>query len=224
MVDIVYLRKCFSLQFRTMIRYLFGIIFVFLSLGSFAQKCETYDRSLFHRLPKDFPNEINCVDTLEQKQGKWIEYVIDYNPVDMLDDLPKGNYVGQYRYGNYLDGKKIGDWKTIANRQAIYEIGNENYYYGEDTTIITRSAGFRENEYRVSLYFNSDKSLFIKTNKSDLPIIIERDTKRFGPEIFRSRQGDKLTYLPIRFLPVVIDWDEVAFEYGKLELFGVERK
>ena len=56
-------------------------VYLITGVNLFGQKCERYDKSLFLMLPKGFPDEINCIDTGGLKQGWWIWYKVEYNPV-----------------------------------------------------------------------------------------------------------------------------------------------
>jgi len=158
-------------------------ISLYSAFNLFGQSCERYDKTLFRMLPNDFPDEINCIDSAGVKQGWWIKYKVEYNPVYIPDDLPKGHYVGSFSYGKYLDGKQIGDWKTINNRHQIYEVENKNYYYAEDTIIITISSGIPfYNQFEI-LTFNTAMTVFIKTQTGKPTIIIECNKNKVGSEL-----------------------------------------
>lgn len=120
-----------------------------------AQQCEDYNKDLFHMLPDTFPNQINCVDSSGLKQGWWINYKIQYNPVDRPDVLEKGEYVNDYTFGRYKNGKKIGDWISVANVHLIYETRKDNFFYSEDTIMITSRFASGES----ILYYNANSSI-----------------------------------------------------------------
>jgi hypothetical protein len=140
-----------------------------------AQNCEDFDKSLFHMLPDTFPNKINCIDSLERKQGWWINYTLKYNPIDKPDELAKGNYVESYSYGKYKNNLKIGEWISVANAHLVYVLRRDNYYYSEDTVLIT--SGFANGGWNEStLYFNADSTIIKSTSLSPnekFPICIE---------------------------------------------------
>jgi hypothetical protein len=142
-----------------------------------AQKCEDFDKSLFHMLPDNFPNNINCKDSLKRNQGWWINFTIKYNPIDKPDELAKGDYVESYSYGKYKDNIKVDEWITVSNVHLIYITRKDNYYYSKDTIIVT--SGFENGGWNKStLYFNSDSSIIKSTSlapNDKFPICIECD-------------------------------------------------
>jgi hypothetical protein len=160
-----------------------------------AQRCEDFNKRLFHRLPDSFPDKINCIDSNGYKQGWWINYTLKYNPVDKPDELPKGDYVENYSYGKYQDNMKIGDWISIANVHLIYLTSKENYYYSKDTILIT--SGFANGGWNEStLYFNADSSIIKSTSLSPndkFPICIECNKNRLkGKECTMTYRNNKI--------------------------------
>lgn len=139
-----------------MTRLLFIAVLLFSAHFCFAQNCETFNRELFRMLPKDVPNEINCVDSLGRKQGWWIYYKIEYNPDDIPDVQKKGYYVYDYYCGKYNENKKTGEWIRVNNNHLIYISMTESYYYSRDT-ILVNYEGFIDR--RSSLYFNNDSTI-----------------------------------------------------------------
>jgi hypothetical protein len=152
------------------------LFLVILSTESFSQSCEKFKRELFHFLPKDFPDSINCKDSSGKKQGWWIHYTIQYNPIEEPDVLAKGDYVPEYNYGQYLDDRKIGVWKKIFNVHLISEIQKEIYYYTKDTSRIT-SSGNKE----FDIIYINDSTIIQSTilhRESKYPICI--DCRKLG--------------------------------------------
>jgi hypothetical protein len=141
-----------------------------------AQKCEDFDKSLFHMLPDSLPGKINCTDSHGLKQGWWIDYQIKYNPENRPGDLSTGNYVDRYSYGRYTNSKKIGDWISVANAHQIYETRRDNYYYSLDTIRIISDFSLGKS----TLYYNADSSV-IKANSfcegEKFPVCIECNKK-----------------------------------------------
>jgi len=138
---------------KVRITYLFYLIFI--SSQVYSQKYHKFNRELFHLLPNDLPDSINCIDLNGQMQGWWIDYALSYSSGDKSTCVPKGHYVEEYSYGKYKDNRKIGDWRTISNIHFVMETKHENYYYNTDTIII-RTNFF---DYKTILYFNSDSSI-----------------------------------------------------------------
>lgn len=182
------------------IQILIVIFLVFTNIITNAQQCEDFDKGLFHMLPDNFPKQINCIDSSGLKQGWWIKYKIEYNPVDRPDELAKGNYVNDYSYGKYKDNIKIGEWIWIENVHLIYETRIDNYYYSKDTILIT--SGFGEGGWNeTTLYFNSDSSIIKSTSLSPnekFPICIECNKEGvIGKEctmIYRNEKVKKFPY------------------------------
>jgi len=138
---------------------------IFTHLLTEAQQCEDFNKSLFHMLPDTFPNQINCVDSSGHKQGWWINYVVKYNPVDKPEELAKGDYVEDYSYGKYKDNLKVGDWISVANVHMLYIIRRDNYYYSEDTIMVTsRIAHYGGNE--TTILYNADSTVIQSTSLS----------------------------------------------------------
>ncbi|MDO9512959.1 MAG: hypothetical protein Q7J34_14495 [Bacteroidales bacterium] len=133
------------------------LVFLIFTSNLISAQCEAFNKSLFHMLPDTVPNNINCIDSIDQKQGWWIDYTLRYNPIDKPDVLAKGDYVENYSYGKYKDNLKIGDWISVANVHLIYRTRTDNYYYSEDTIMII--SGFEQAGWNESiLYFNADSS------------------------------------------------------------------
>jgi hypothetical protein len=95
------------------------------------------NRPLFNMLPSEVPDSINFTDQNGIKQGWWIYYSIKYCPSDIPDQQSKGDFVPEYTYGKYKNGRKIGNWKRISNLHLIYPISEEDYEYYGDTVRIT---------------------------------------------------------------------------------------
>lgn len=118
-----------------------GLIIVislfFVSLITKAQKCETFDRKLMNFLPSYVPDTINCIDEHGLKQGWWIYYKVDYNPVAIPDELDSGYYVADYIYGQYNSGFKTGAWIKFKNVHQCYIAEIDSYYYNKDTVRVT---------------------------------------------------------------------------------------
>ena len=127
----------------------------------FAQNCESYNRKLFHMLPKNFPDKINCIDSLGNKQGWWLVYKIDYNPPDQYlrrTVIDTGEYVDAFVYGQYFNNHRIGDWMIVDNVHLIYESLYAKYSWSNDTTKIAEIGDdmiFKE----TIMWYNSDKSI-----------------------------------------------------------------
>jgi hypothetical protein len=181
-----------------------------------AQKCEEYDKSLFHMLPDSLPDKINCIDSNGLKQGWWIDYKIRYNPVDRPDELAKGNYVDNYSLGKYKNSIKIGDWISVANVHLIYESRRDNYYYSTDTIMITSRFASGESV----LYYNADSTI-IKSSSlyagEKFPICIECNKKsEIGKEC-------KMTYRDEKIKEFSFEQFEIAF-YGSFIEYKREKK
>ena len=115
------------------LRNVICLILILLSTSAAAQRCETFNRELFNWLTENVPDKINCIDAKGQKQGWWIYYNVDYNPIRLPDELDSGYYVKDYIYGQYEDNKKIGRWTEVANVHLITERRVDSYYYAKDT-------------------------------------------------------------------------------------------
>jgi hypothetical protein len=131
------------------------LLFVIISKFSIAQSCESFDKSLFHMLPIDFPKKINCIDSKGQKQGWWIIYNIKFNPEDIPDVLKKGNYVDSYEYGKYENNLKTGKWLTINNVHLIYISKEESYNYEGDSIIVNIDNG----KWKSRVCYNEDSTI-----------------------------------------------------------------
>ncbi|WP_317898262.1 hypothetical protein [Aurantibacillus circumpalustris] len=163
-----------------MTKYSKTIIFFLLIYGqTFSQTCEKFDRKLFHSLPDNFPDSINCKDKFAKKQGWWIYYKVQYNPVDKPDELEKGDYVQDYFYGQYADDRKIGTWHTVMNVHLIYDQREDSYYYSQDTSRVTSwfaDGGFNESD----ILYIKDSTIIKSTSlaaKEKYPICIDCDKK-----------------------------------------------
>lgn len=110
---------------------------LFISPYLYAQKCETYNRKLFKTLPKDFPNQINCIDSLGKKQGSWIVYELKYNSINTSEKRAGEFYVSQYEYGKYINDRKTGLWITSINTHMLFNAEYLYYSYSGDTTFIS---------------------------------------------------------------------------------------
>jgi len=191
------------------IQILIIAFFVFTFSITNAQQCEDFDKGLFHMLPDSFPEQINCIDSSGLKQGWWIKYKIENNPIDRPDELTKGNYVDSYSFGKYKDNKKIGDWISIANVHLIFETRRDNYYYSEDTVLIT--SGFAKGGWNEStLFFNADSSIIISTSlcpDEKFPICIECNKKGLiGQECKMTYRNEKIK--------------EFSYEQFDMEFYG----
>jgi len=184
--------------------FLLLCISLYSAFNLFGQSCERYDKTLFNMLPDDFPDEINCIDSAGVKQGWWIKYKVEYNPVEMPDNLTKGNFVGSFNYGKYKDGKRIGDWKTINNRHVIYEVENKNYYYSSDTVLITLTKASLNTKIN---YFNADSSIMIITEP---PYTVEFNKNKYGNSICVLKHNNHIIHqMPAKYFDVAIDYADV---------------
>lgn len=149
-----------------MTKYIKAIIFSLFIYGpTISQTCEKYNRKLFSSLPDSFPDSINCKDKSEKKQGWWIYYKVQYNPVDKPDELEKGDYVQDYVYGQYKNDIKIGTWRTVRNVHQIYDQREDTYYYSQDTSRVTSwfaSGGFNES----NIIYIKDSTIIKSTSLS----------------------------------------------------------
>jgi len=141
---------------------------------TFSQTCESYNRKLFHSLPKNFPDSINCIDKLGKKQAWWIFYKVQYNPIDRPDELAVGDYVHDYTYGEYKDDQKIGTWETIFNVHLIRTIRQDTYYYSNDTSRVTSwfGGGFEKSD----ILYTKDSNIIKSTSlapKDEFPICLD---------------------------------------------------
>lgn len=104
----------------------------------YAQTCEKVDKKLFHLLPKDMSDTINCKDASGKKQGWWIYYKVLYNPDKFITEgeAPPGNYVQEYYYGKYKDGRRIGKWVNMNNVHIISPTCTNYYEYKGDTMYV----------------------------------------------------------------------------------------
>jgi hypothetical protein len=162
-----------------------------------AQQGEHFDKGLFHMLPDTFPDKINCIDSNGLKQGWWIDYKLEYNPVDRADVLAKGNYVDHYSFGKYKNNLRIGDWISVANVHLIYETRRDNYYYSKDTIMISS----RFVSGNSTLFFNADSSI-IKSRSlcadEKFPICIEcYKENATGKECKMTYRDEKIKEFPL---------------------------
>jgi hypothetical protein len=163
------------------VKRVIATLIFFLVLGStISQTCEKYNRKLFHSLPDNLPDSINCKDKLGRKQGWWIYYKVFYNPVDKPDELEKGDYVPDYIYGQYKDDIKIKDWHTVNNVHQIYDQREDEYHYSKDTTLI--KSWFAQGGFNESVILYLKDSTIIKSTSlcadEKHPICIECDKKK----------------------------------------------
>jgi hypothetical protein len=182
------------------IRILIILYLSFTNTFIIAQRCEDTDKRLFHLLPDTIPGKINCVDSIGFKQGWWIDYTLKYNPVEIPDVLPKGDYVEDYSFGNYKDNIKTGDWISVANVHLIHVTRKDNYFYSKDTIIVT--SGFEGGGWNESqLYFNSDSSIIKSSSLSPdekYPVCIECNKNVMkGKECLMTFRNEKIKDFPI---------------------------
>jgi len=183
-----------------------------LRLMFYSQSCEGYNRKLFNRLPKNFPDSINCKDLLGKKQGWWIYYKVEYNPSDIPDELRQGEYVPEYVYGEYKDNKKIGTWITVFNVHLISEIREDIYYYSQDTSRVTSKFAYESDV----LYLKDStiiKSTTLAKNEKH-PICIECD---------KIKNSCVLTYRKQRIKMFPFDKFDLEFE-GTFFMYEKEKK
>lgn len=165
---------------QRMTKYFSTIIFlVFICGSTVSQTCENYNRKLFNSLPDNFPDSINCKDKSGKKQGWWIYYKVQYNPVDKRDQLEKGDYVQDYIYGQYKNDRRVGTWTTVYNVHLISDIREDKYYYSHDTTRVTSwfaDGGWNESD----IIYTKDSTVIKSTSlspKEKHPICIECNKK-----------------------------------------------
>lgn len=194
--------------------YLTFLFLLLLKSFSFGQKCETYNRKLFHMLPETFSTEINCIDSLGRKQGLWIIYKIEYNPIDKPDELEKGDYVDAYSFGSFKDDFKIGEWKTINNVHMIYVNAIDNYNYYHDTIII--KSDFAKWGWKKSiLCLNRDSSYFkyeIIEDSEKFPLCIEcKKNQKQNKQCTLKYREQLLKYFPFKNIP--IEMEKTIYDY-----------
>lgn len=161
-------------------KVLIAFCLILFSQDVISQICESYNRNLFHLLPGDFPDCINCKDNFGKKQGWWIHYSVGYNSVWRPDVHDTGEYVPDYKYGMYKDDTKIGVWRTINNVHNIFELRLDTFYYSTDTILI-RSGYFDAGWKRSTLYYNTDSSIIryrLSYDKGIKNICIECDENK----------------------------------------------
>ncbi len=184
---------------------------------SFGQTCEKYERKLFHMLPNEFPDEINCTDTFGKKEGWWIIYEVEFNAIENAE-LDKGDYVRYYIYGMYNNNRKTGDWITVQNVHSIYQSRIVNYYYHNDTVLI--KSRFAESGWNEStVYYNTDSSV-IKSqtfiHSDDFPICIDCDKNlSIDKQCVITYRNEVVKYFPI---------DKFEMEFEKAFHYARERK
>jgi hypothetical protein len=160
-------------------RIIFTMIFSISLLQLFGQSCDSFNRDLFHMLPSEFPDTVNCVDENGHKQGWWLIYKVKYNPIDKPDELEKGDYVERYSYGKYQNNRKVETWKVVENVHLIYECRIDNFFYSKDSTLIKSTyadGGWNE----TTTFFNSDSTEIKYSHvlpKVEYPLIITCDKK-----------------------------------------------
>jgi hypothetical protein len=156
MLPLLRLAASVSGNFWNMLRH-YLLILILLNISyTYSQKCEDYDKSLFH-LRFEPPDKINCKDSMGYKQGFWIYYIVKHNPIIPPNEfMPSGDYVDEFYSGYYCDNKKIGIWKTTNNFHLIYDKDFEEYYYGKDTILVTYDDWPRG---KIITYFNSDSTI-----------------------------------------------------------------
>lgn len=144
-----------------MTKKLYLIVFLLLLVicrQTFSQTCHAFNKNLFHSLPENFPDTINCADEKGNKQGWWIHYDKSYTPKSIPNVSDSGEYVRSYDYGQYKNNIKIGNWTTVMNVHSIYDLRVDNYYYGKDTILI--KSGYWAGGWRESTtYYNADSSI-----------------------------------------------------------------
>ena len=119
------------------------------------------------------------MDKYGKKQGWWIYYKVQYNPVDKPDELEKGDFVHDYIYGQYKDDRKVNTWTTVFNVHLIDAIRKDKYYYSLDTSRVTSwfaEGGVNESE----ILYIKDSTIIKSTSlspKTGYPICIECDKK-----------------------------------------------
>jgi len=134
-----------------------NILLLAICLPVFSQTCEEYNKALFGFLPKDPPKQINCKDEKGKKQGWWIFYTKSYRPISIPNEGDSGEFVKTYQYGQFIDNRRIGDWKTVTNVHQVFEQRVDSYYYGRDTVLI--KSGFYDGGWCESITcYNSDSS------------------------------------------------------------------
>ncbi|MBL7896609.1 MAG: hypothetical protein JNK50_15035 [Bacteroidia bacterium] len=163
-----------------MTKHIITIIFsILICIQTFSQTCEKYNRKLFHSLPDNFPDSINCKDKSGKKQGWWIYYKVQHQTTNKPDELAKGDYVEDYRYGQYKDDRKVDTWVTVYNVHLISNIREDKYYYSHDTSRVT--SWFSEGGWNESDIIYTNDSTVIKSTslspKEKHPICIDCDKK-----------------------------------------------
>ena len=199
---------------------IFTVIFLIFACALItAQQCEELNENLFHMPLDTFPSNINCVDSLERKQGWWIDYTLKYNSIDKPDELINGGYVKSYSYGKYKDNCKVGEWISVANVHLIYITRKDNYYYADDTILIT--SGFSRGGWNESeLYFNTDSSIIKSislTPDEKFPICIEcNKSGKLRKECTMTYRNEKIKEF---------SYDQFDFEfYGSFSDYKREKK
>src|SRR5579872_3507529 len=94
------------------------------------------------------------MDSNGKKQGWWIYYKVNYNPKPIPDELDSGNYVGSYRYGKYVEDKKVGNWIKFQNIHQCFEERIDSFYYKKDTVGVY-SSFFREHHETIEYIMDS---------------------------------------------------------------------
>lgn len=188
------------------------IFFVFIFGSTISQTCEKFERKLFHSLPDNFPDSINCKDKFAKKQGWWIYFKVQYNPVDKPDELEKGDYVQDYIYGQYVDDRKIGTWHTVMNVHLIYDRREDSYYYSQDTSRVTSwfaDGGFNKSD----ILYIKDSTIIKSTSlspKAEYPICIDCDLKKGCIMTYRNEIVKKFGFYDFK-----IEFEKAFFMYDR---------
>lgn len=171
------------------------------------QNCETFEKVLFHALPDEFPDTINCVDSIGEKQGWWLNYKVKYNEADRPDELEKGDYVERYSFGRYNDNRKVGIWKSVENVHQVYVSRVDSFFYGNDSTIhISNYMDGGRNETKT--YFNADSSIIRYTHfLQDMidSILIECDRELPTEKQCHMTFGEKEKFFPFERFGVEVE-------------------
>ena len=125
-------------------------------------------------LPAEVPNQINCLDSLNQKQGWWIDYKIQYNPTKIPEALDSGYYVDHYQCGEYLNNEKIGVWRKIQNVHQISWYRIDSFIETPDYKLVITDFPNGIKEEKFELLNNDTLEYYSKvfTRKSNFPFEI----------------------------------------------------
>ena len=123
------------------------ILIILVSNFASSQKCDTLKfTSPF--LPSDFPDEVNCLDSLGRKQEWWINFrTRQYDLQSPLSGQPSAiaEVVEDYSYGKYFNDKKIGKWQYAISGCANYIVKTENYFEDGSHEVISNGSRVRYN-------------------------------------------------------------------------------